>query len=45
MEKNALWFAAAEVSEDGIGRGSFVVLFVGLDFFKHRLLPLCFRVK
>lgn len=32
MEKNALWFAAAEVSEDEIGRGSFVVFFI-LGFF------------
>lgn len=28
-----LWFAAAEVSEDGIGRGSFVVFSVHLLFF------------
>lgn len=31
-KKNALWFAAAEMSEGGIGRRSFVVFFF-VDFF------------
>lgn len=45
-KKNALWFAAAEMSEGGIGRRSFVVFFfVDFFFFKPRLLPLHFRVK